>query len=105
MTHLNHLMLLIKTFMHLITFILAEQANNLTIGVTDSDPQSTTPLSLNEIKSCAKSDKELDLGSRTPFQCGEIGRYLVVFMNKRYVLTLCEVFVYAGNIHKHLVWS
>ena len=68
------------------------------IGTTDVSPEVEAPTILN-IKVCASQDSPVGEGVTQAFSCGQIGRYLVVLLEKTPgILSLCEVGVFAEGI-------
>ena len=66
------------------------------IGTSDVNPEIVAP-ALHNMKLCACQDSPVGQGQTQAFQCGTRGRYLVVLLDKKIGLTLCEVEVFEGK--------
>ena len=82
-----------------------ENLTNLRIGTTDVNPTDVAP-SLSSITKCASQDYPVEQGARQAFLCGETGRYVVIILEGKHTLTVCEVEVFIGNYGKlAFVWA
>ena len=67
------------------------------IGTSDVSPEDVIP-TVHNIRVCACQDSPGVDGVTVTFQSGEIGRYLVILMEQKGVLALCEVQVFKGTV-------
>ena len=72
-----------------------ERLSMIRIGTTDVSPD-VVASTVNNIKLCASQDTPVGHGVTQAFRCGTTGRYLVVLLDQRGVLTLCGVEVFSG---------
>ena len=72
----------------------------LRIGTTNTDSQNSAP-TISNINVCVRQKEHLGPGEIRAFPCMATGRYVVIVLEKKDFLTLCEVEVYgsiSGNM-------
>jgi hypothetical protein len=73
-----------------------ERLTNLIIGTSDNSPVEQRP-DLDNFDACTYFYGVMAAGERKEFRCLNRGRYLVIQMEQKNYLTMCEVEAYAGE--------
>ena len=82
--------------------IAGDRLSNFKIGVTNRNPLENRPNAIN-LYVCVTRRHKMGGSERRDFKCGREGRHVVVLMEKKEFLTLCEVAVFGwdSNDRKH----
>ena len=84
--------------------IAADRLSKFKIGLTNKNPLQNRPTATN-VYVCVTQRHALDRAETRNYACGKEGRHVVVLMEKKEFLTLCEVAVFGWDTTGKLAWG